>query len=165
MVVKVIFTSSRNMVSFSCEACNDTVVKKKVDQHRQRCYNATFTCIDCFVTFPGTQYKGHTSCITEAEKYEKALYKPKKGNNKAPAPVEKPQQQGVVKDTIAKTKQVKKTKAKKPSPSLDMSKITPGPLYKVVKRLAKERKTNKKAIMKQLQVSSQNGTLVLTPNI
>ncbi|OBA21002.1 hypothetical protein METBIDRAFT_14544, partial [Metschnikowia bicuspidata var. bicuspidata NRRL YB-4993] len=65
------------MVSFSCEVCNDTVIKKKLDQHRQRCYDAYFTCIDCSTTFHGNDHKSHTQCISEAEKYEKALYKGK----------------------------------------------------------------------------------------
>ena len=63
------------MVSFSCEVCNDTVLKKKLDAHKQRCNGAYFTCIDCSVTFNGTDYRGHTSCISEAQKYEKGMYK------------------------------------------------------------------------------------------
>ncbi|KAI9497428.1 LYAR-type C2HC zinc finger-domain-containing protein [Zychaea mexicana] len=68
------------MVSFQCDNCGDIVKKPKLDQHRNRCH-ATFTCIDCSTTFQGTAYKAHTSCISEAEKYQKSLYK-KKGNNK-----------------------------------------------------------------------------------
>lgn len=63
------------MVSFSCEVCNEALVKKKLDQHRQRCRGAYFTCIDCSHTFSNSDYRLHTSCISEAEKYEKALYK------------------------------------------------------------------------------------------
>ncbi|KAF7721524.1 hypothetical protein EC973_004522 [Apophysomyces ossiformis] len=48
-------------------------------QHRQRCH-ATFTCIDCSTTFQGTAFQSHTSCISEAEKYQKSLYKNKKQN-------------------------------------------------------------------------------------
>ncbi|KAK7692388.1 hypothetical protein QCA50_004013 [Cerrena zonata] len=68
------------MVSFQCDGCSDVVKKPKLDQHRGKC-NSTFTCIDCFTTFNGpSEYKGHTSCITEAEKYQKSLYKgPKNG--------------------------------------------------------------------------------------
>lgn len=77
------------MVSFSCEVCNDTIVKKKLDQHRSRCPDAYFTCIDCSTTFNGTEYRSHTQCISEAEKYEKGLYKGKKQN---PKPVEKKQE-------------------------------------------------------------------------
>ena len=55
--------------------CGDTVKKPKLDKHYQMCH-AAVTCIDCFSTFnnPG-QFKGHTSCISEAEKYQKSLYK------------------------------------------------------------------------------------------
>ncbi|KAH9996936.1 hypothetical protein F4779DRAFT_182746 [Xylariaceae sp. FL0662B] len=71
------------MVSFSCEACGDVLTKKKLDPHRNRCAGSTFTCIDCMVHFPGTEYRAHTSCITEDQKYQGSLYKPKrqKSNN------------------------------------------------------------------------------------
>jgi len=86
------------MVSFYCETCCATLKKPKLDQHAQRCW-AVFTCrfqmpgscrlattsreadapparlgrtgIDCSTTFQDTDYRSHTSCITEAEKYEK----------------------------------------------------------------------------------------------
>ena len=49
--------------------------KPKLDQHRTRCHSG-YDCIDCSKTFnTPADYKGHTSCITEAEKYEKSLYK------------------------------------------------------------------------------------------
>ena len=63
------------MVSFYCGACADVVKKPKSDQHVYRCPGAQFTCIDCNTTFSGNDYKSHTSCISEAEKYEKGLYK------------------------------------------------------------------------------------------
>ncbi|KAI2635342.1 hypothetical protein GGS21DRAFT_515380 [Xylaria nigripes] len=66
------------MVSFSCEECGDVLTKKKLDPHRNRCRGATFTCIDCMVYFPGLEYRSHTSCMTEEQKYQGALYKPKK---------------------------------------------------------------------------------------
>ncbi|KAF5006978.1 hypothetical protein FDECE_6676 [Fusarium decemcellulare] len=59
-------------------ACGDVLTKKKLDPHRNRCRGATFTCIDCMVHFPGLQYRSHTSCMTEDQKYQGALYK----NNK-----------------------------------------------------------------------------------
>jgi cell growth-regulating nucleolar protein len=40
------------------------------------------TCVDCSVTFYGNDYAAHTSCISEAEKYEKSLYKGKVGGSK-----------------------------------------------------------------------------------
>ncbi|CZT18024.1 uncharacterized protein RCC_03862 [Ramularia collo-cygni] len=72
------------MVSFSCEACGDVLTKKKLDPHRNQCYGATYTCLDCMVHFYGTDYRSHTSCISEAQKYQGHLYKEKsaKGNNK-----------------------------------------------------------------------------------
>ncbi|KAK4185504.1 hypothetical protein QBC35DRAFT_389363 [Podospora australis] len=73
------------MVSFSCENCGDIFTKKKLDPHRNRCRGATFTCIDCMVHFPGTEYRWHTSCMSEAQKYQGALYKGKK-ETQAPAP-------------------------------------------------------------------------------
>ncbi|EED18896.1 conserved hypothetical protein [Talaromyces stipitatus ATCC 10500] len=71
------------MVSFQCEACGDVLTKKKLDPHRGRCHGASFTCIDCMVHFQGNEYRSHTSCMTEAQKYQGALYKekPQKGNN------------------------------------------------------------------------------------
>ncbi|KAJ7786695.1 hypothetical protein B0H14DRAFT_2473968, partial [Mycena olivaceomarginata] len=63
------------MVSFQCHACQDTVKKPKLDQHYNRCY-AGFDCIDCSATFNSpAEYKSHTQCISEAEKYEKSVYK------------------------------------------------------------------------------------------
>ncbi|WVO13912.1 hypothetical protein L204_101537 [Cryptococcus depauperatus] len=72
------------MVSFQCDACADTVKKPKLDQHRSRCFSS-FTCLDCSKTFQKpSDYKGHTSCVSEAEKYQGALYKGvKKGQNQA----------------------------------------------------------------------------------
>ncbi|CBF75450.1 hypothetical protein AN3760.2 [Aspergillus nidulans FGSC A4] len=75
------------MVSFSCEACGDVLTKKKLDPHRNQCRGASFTCIDCMVHFQGTSYRSHTSCMSEAQKYQGALYREKpakngrKGNN------------------------------------------------------------------------------------
>ncbi|KAG0315530.1 hypothetical protein BG000_005149, partial [Podila horticola] len=70
------------MVSFVCDTCQETVKKPKLDQHFNRCPYAQFSCIDCSVSFQGTEYRGHTSCISEAEKYQKALYRgPKKGGH------------------------------------------------------------------------------------
>ncbi|KAK1600260.1 uncharacterized protein LY79DRAFT_574609 [Colletotrichum navitas] len=69
------------MVSFSCESCGDVLTKKKLDPHRNRCRGATFTCIDCMVYFPGTEYRSHTSCMSEAQKYQGALYKEKNNHS------------------------------------------------------------------------------------
>ncbi|KAH7391797.1 hypothetical protein BKA66DRAFT_510382 [Pyrenochaeta sp. MPI-SDFR-AT-0127] len=66
------------MVSFSCEGCGDVLTKKKLDPHRNQCYGASFSCLDCMVHFPGTTYRAHTACITEDQKYQGKLYKEKK---------------------------------------------------------------------------------------
>ncbi|KAJ3220093.1 hypothetical protein HDU67_006849 [Dinochytrium kinnereticum] len=71
------------MVSFVCDYCQETLKKAKLDQHRQRCRNAQFSCIDCSTTFHGMEYRAHTACISEAEKYQKSLYK---GNKKDKLP-------------------------------------------------------------------------------
>ncbi|KAG6817498.1 hypothetical protein H0H87_008123 [Tephrocybe sp. NHM501043] len=64
--------------------CGDVVKKPKLDQHRSRCHGG-FDCIDCSTTFnTPAEYKGHTQCISEAEKYQKSLYKGPK--TAAPAP-------------------------------------------------------------------------------
>lgn len=65
------------MVSFSCERCNDTVKKPKANQHAQRCKDS-LTCIDCSKTFADGSWNTHNSCISEAEAYQGALYKPTK---------------------------------------------------------------------------------------
>jgi cell growth-regulating nucleolar protein len=69
------------MVSFSCEACGDVLTKKKLDGHRNQCRSAIFTCLDCQKTFHGTEYRAHTSCISEDQKYQGALYKEKPAKN------------------------------------------------------------------------------------
>ncbi|KAF2185141.1 hypothetical protein K469DRAFT_577686 [Zopfia rhizophila CBS 207.26] len=66
------------MVSFSCENCGDVLTKKKLDGHRNQCRGASFTCLDCMVHFQGVEYRAHTSCITEDQKYQGHLYKEKK---------------------------------------------------------------------------------------
>ncbi|RAK72001.1 LYAR-type C2HC zinc finger protein [Aspergillus fijiensis CBS 313.89] len=69
------------MVSFSCEACGDVLTKKKLDPHRNQCRGASYTCIDCMVHFQGTSYRSHTSCMSEAQKYQGALYREKPAKN------------------------------------------------------------------------------------
>ncbi|KAJ9634594.1 hypothetical protein H2199_008877 [Coniosporium tulheliwenetii] len=69
------------MVSFQCEGCGDVFTKKKLDPHRNQCHHASFTCIDCMTNFQGTTYRAHTSCISEAQKYQGALYREKRKPN------------------------------------------------------------------------------------
>ena len=72
------------MVSFTCNECNETVKKNQVAKHYQTvCRNCSvLSCIDCGKDFHGEEYNGHTSCITEAEKYQGNLYRPKEKANK-----------------------------------------------------------------------------------
>ena len=72
------------MVSFSCNACGKTVRKAQVERHYQNeCPDCNvLSCIDCGNDFYGDEYTTHTSCISEAEKYQGKLYKPKDKQNK-----------------------------------------------------------------------------------
>lgn len=45
------------------EGCGDVLTKKKLDPHRNQCYGASFTCLDCMVHFQGTEYRAHTVCL------------------------------------------------------------------------------------------------------
>ncbi|RHY33923.1 hypothetical protein DYB32_001302 [Aphanomyces invadans] len=72
------------MVFFVCEGCNETLKKNKVDAHASRCRNCwAVTCVDCQVVFKGNDYAAHTTCISEAQKYEGALYQAPKASKQA----------------------------------------------------------------------------------
>nr|CCM17266.1 RNA binding protein, putative [Leishmania guyanensis] len=58
------------MVSFTCNYCQDVVKKPKVQSHANACGCDTFTCVDCMRVFDLHTIKGHTSCVTEEEKYQ-----------------------------------------------------------------------------------------------
>ncbi|CEO99212.1 hypothetical protein PBRA_001118, partial [Plasmodiophora brassicae] len=85
-----LFTRRRAMVSFSCDGCNETLKKQKVAKHF--CGSRSVSCIDCSKTFYDDEYAAHTSCISEAAKYEKSLYRgPRAKQNtaqKKPTPAE-----------------------------------------------------------------------------
>lgn len=74
------------------QSCGDIMTKKKLDPHKNRCHGSSFTCIDCMTHFPGFDYRSHTSCISEAQKYQGRLYKEKpvkgKGAKSAPTAAE-----------------------------------------------------------------------------
>merc|ERR1712042_262022 len=72
------------MVSFICDACGNTVKKTQVEKHYTTvCRNCSvLSCLDCGVDFPGDAYLTHTSCVTEAEKYQGHLYQAKDKENK-----------------------------------------------------------------------------------
>lgn len=73
------------MVSFTCETCNDVLKKGKVDSHCRVCRSAwKFTCVDCHTCFEGFDYQSHTQCISEAEKVQGKLFKPKSAKQRQP---------------------------------------------------------------------------------
>ena len=61
------------MVTFQCETCTKVLKKKQVENHYlHECRSAEyFTCVGCGSVFDKKTIKAHTSCITEAEKYQK----------------------------------------------------------------------------------------------
>ncbi len=64
------------MVFFVCAACQESIKKPKVEAHLAKCRSCwTLTCVDCSKDFHGEEYASHTSCVSEAQKYEGALYK------------------------------------------------------------------------------------------
>jgi len=70
------------MVFFSCDGCAEMLKKNQVDAHARRCRACeSVSCVDCGVSFWGDDYRAHTSCISEAERYEKTVYKGPKKNN------------------------------------------------------------------------------------
>ena len=78
------------MVFFTCNACGASLKKNQVEKHYQNeCPNCeVLSCIDCGKDFFGDEYASHTKCVSEAEKYQGALYKesgkggPRKGERK-----------------------------------------------------------------------------------
>ncbi|KKA28642.1 hypothetical protein TD95_001876 [Thielaviopsis punctulata] len=64
-------------MSHETRNCGDVLTKKKLDPHVNRCRGAYFTCVDCMTTFDGYDYRYHTSCMTEEQKYQGSLYKNK----------------------------------------------------------------------------------------
>ncbi|KAJ1660191.1 hypothetical protein IWQ61_000836 [Dispira simplex] len=67
------------MVTFVCNVCQESLKRSKINGHFYRCPDAYFACVDCSKDFYGQDYSEHTQCISEAEKYQKSLYQPKKG--------------------------------------------------------------------------------------
>ncbi|KAL7542754.1 hypothetical protein ACHAXR_012822 [Thalassiosira sp. AJA248-18] len=72
------------MVFFCCDGCGETFKKAKVDFHAAKCRECyAVSCVDCSLSFPGVtslasiidEYRNHTSCISEAERYEKTIYR------------------------------------------------------------------------------------------
>ena len=72
------------MVYFVCMQCQETLKRNAVDKHCLRCRDCwDLCCVDCNKIFSGEDFRKHVTCISEAERYQGALYRPKKGHNKA----------------------------------------------------------------------------------
>uniref|UniRef100_A0A7S1ZTJ5 Zinc finger C2H2 LYAR-type domain-containing protein n=1 Tax=Ditylum brightwellii TaxID=49249 RepID=A0A7S1ZTJ5_9STRA len=71
------------MVFFSCDGCGEMLKKNQVDNHVYKCPQGCYavSCVDCSVSFPGDDYRKHTSCISEAERYEKTIYRGPRKND------------------------------------------------------------------------------------
>lgn len=77
------FLRRRKCVGRGALACLErSLTLLQLDGHRNSCRGASFTCLDCMVHFHGTDYRAHTSCISEAQKYQGHLYKGDKKANK-----------------------------------------------------------------------------------
>lgn len=62
------------MVYFACERCNESLKKGRVESHARTCRTWSVTCLDCNQQFTIETYKGHNTCVTEAQRYEGKLY-------------------------------------------------------------------------------------------
>lgn len=151
------------------------MLKKKVQQHIGRC-RAPVTCIDCSVTFPGQAYKEHNECISEDQKYQGKLYRPKqKGPGpKQPAPAPAPKEakidakedvkegakeNGKEKKSVDKKTKVNKKKEKKSKPvPIRIEKKTS--LKSLLKQVKKENKLSTKEALQSL-VLTGDGQLLL----
>lgn len=163
------------------------MIKKKLNQHQQRCYGAYFTCIDCSTTFQGNNHNQHTSCISEAEKYEKGLYKGKKGENKkadtakakqAPKvekkeepkkaakkePKEEPKEEpkAAPKENTKASAKASKSKSSSAADSLAPLVNKSQNFYKVLKKASKDDSKALKQLLKNLTVANVDGKLVIS---
>lgn len=142
------------MVSFSCEVCNDTLAKKKLMGHYNKCPNAYFTCIDCNTTFDGLEFQKHTQCISEDQKYQGKLYKPKE--QKKPAPSEPKEAPKKAADEHISSKESKQKKVSKDTKDTEVIKVnSTKPLRKVLKSLEKKHNMDKKSLLKHLQLTPE----------
>lgn len=74
------------MVFFTCNHCGESLKKPAVEKHYQwkACRGAPpfLTCVDCLKDFRGEEFKAHTKCITEDEKYSAKGFVAKPERNK-----------------------------------------------------------------------------------
>lgn len=74
------------MVFFTCNHCGESLKKPVVDKHYQwkTCRGQTpfLTCVDCLKDFRGDEYRDHTKCVSELEKYSAKGFVAKADKNK-----------------------------------------------------------------------------------
>jgi len=73
------------MVVFTCAHCGESLQKPKVEKHYEtkcRNRNPDLCCMDCLKDFRGDEYKVHTKCVSEAERYGGKGFIAKPGQNK-----------------------------------------------------------------------------------
>ncbi|KAA8903201.1 hypothetical protein TRICI_005743 [Trichomonascus ciferrii] len=129
--------------------------------HFNKCRDAYFTCIDCSTTFEGDEFKNHTSCITEKEKYEKGYGKKQQKNKQpqpqpVPQPAPEPDHKAEVNGGSKKKEKHKKADTKELVPSGKAVEFS-----KVLKALKKKHNQKRKQILKNIKVENCNGELVL----
>mmetsp|Transcript_87785 Transcript_87785/g.155661 ORF Transcript_87785/g.155661 Transcript_87785/m.155661 type:complete len:231 (+) Transcript_87785:66-758(+) len=73
------------MVYFECQKCNETIKKPKLAKHLQSCGSWYVSCIDCSKVFSWEEWEAHTSCMSEAQKYQGKLFQGKEKENKGQA--------------------------------------------------------------------------------
>jgi cell growth-regulating nucleolar protein len=61
------------MVWFDC-SCGESIKKPSIAKHFLSRPCQTITCVDCNTQFDRQTYTAHTKCISEAQKYQGALY-------------------------------------------------------------------------------------------
>jgi len=74
------------MVFFTCNHCGESLKKPAVEKHYQfkSCRGAVpfLTCVDCLKDFRDNEFKEHTKCISEEEKYSAKGFVAKPNKNK-----------------------------------------------------------------------------------
>jgi len=73
------------MVYFECQKCNESLKKPKVAKHLQMCRSEWVSCIDCSKMFRWDEWEAHTTCMSEAQKYQGKLFEAKESSNKGKA--------------------------------------------------------------------------------
>eukprot|EP00946_MAST-07B_sp_MAST-7B-sp1_P001626 g1626.t1 len=76
------------MVYFVCMACQETLKRNAVDKHCLRCRDCwDLVCVDCNKVFSGEAFRSHVTCMSEAERYQGKLYRPKHKGKRSPQDV------------------------------------------------------------------------------